>query len=470
MGACMKRPISIFFLIFGLSLIPIISSAATDPIAAFCASPQAQGDAEARVQCQDYQRTLTDVGAKKSEKDAAQAAIDQINAEIKLAEQKIKLQNTIISKLSSDIGAKTKVVSALEGKIEKNVKSIKSVLQKVNAKDAVSLPEIMLGGKRFSDFYTEADQYVSLNKDLTALLDEIRSERNEVQSEKEALEDRKDRETDAKQAIEVEKRLIERKKAEKNAILALKTSELTAVQKILDSQKQKVAQIRSRLFKFQDGEGIPFGNAYDYAAKAAKVTGVRPAFVLGILMQESSYDEDTGFGKNVGQCFLRDRDTGNGVSVTTGATKIRVMNPTRDVPVFIDIANGLGFDWANARVSCWITAYSGGKPSGWGGAMGPAQFIPSTWKLYQKRIASGLGISIEETNPWNPEHAIMAASYYLGDLGAGLQTYSAEKNAACQYYSGRKCASSSAGNTYGTSVMKWVAKVQEEMIDPILGR
>ena len=61
----------------------------------------------------------------------------------------------------------------------------------------------------------------------------------------------------------------------------------------------------------------------------------------------------------------------------------------------------------------------------------------------------------------------MASSIFLYDLGAGLQTYSAEKNAACRYYSGKSCASSKDGNTYGTSVMKWVAKIQEEMIDPL---
>ncbi|MBI5133932.1 MAG: transglycosylase SLT domain-containing protein [Candidatus Taylorbacteria bacterium] len=467
----MHRNAIISALILGYLLFPSPSFAATDPIAAFCSSAQAQADQEAKRQCEDYARSVADSQAKKSEKDEAQAAIDKINAEIRVAEQKIKLQNTIINRLSSDIGAKTKVVSALEGKIDRNTGSIRSVIQKVNVKDSVSLPEIMLSGGTFSDFYTQADQYVSLNKELTALLDEVRSQKDEVQSEKEELEDRKDREFDAKQAIEAEKRLIERKKTEKNAILALKTSEYNVAQKILTDQKQKVAQIRARLFKFQDGEGIPFGNAYDYAVKAGKVTGVRPAFVLGILMQESSYDSsDSSFGKNVGQCFVRDRSTGEGVSASTGAARIRVMNPTRDLPVFMDIVGNLGFDWTNTRVSCWITAYSGGKPFGWGGAMGPAQFIPSTWQLYQKRIAKGLGISVEETNPWNPEHAIMAASYYLGDLGAGLQTYSAEKNAACQYYSGRKCASSTAGNTYGTSVMKWVTKVQEEMIDPILGR
>jgi hypothetical protein len=445
--------------------------AATDPIADFCATPTAQADSEARQQCADYQKTLSDTNAKKTEKDAAQAAIDQINSQIKLAEQKIKIQNTIIAKLSTDIGAKTKVVNGLESDLARQTGIMTDLVRKISLRDSVSLPEIFAGNAQFSDFYIEVDQFAILNKQLVSLVTDVKASKAETETERQNLQDRKDKESDIKASIEADRRLIDRKKAEKAQILALKTSEYNVAQKILADQKQKVAQIRSRLFKFQDGEGIPFGDAYDYAVKAGKVTGVRPAFVLGILMQESSYDSsDAAFGQQVGSCYVRNQQTGDGVSVTTGSVKARVMSPSRDVPVFLEIANALGFDWQNARVSCWISAYSGGQPIGWGGAMGAAQFIPSTWKLYEKRIGSAFGIAPDQANPWNPEHAIMAASLYLGDLGAGLQTYSAEKNAACSYYSGKKCASSSAGNTYGTSVMRWVAKVQEEMIDPILGK
>lgn len=444
--------------------------AAIDPIADFCATPTAQADAEARQQCADYQSTLTAANSKKTEKDAAQAAIDQINSEIKLAEQKIKLQNTIIAKLSTDIGAKNKVVQGLESDLERQTHIMTDIIRRLSLRDSVSPIEIFAGNGELSDFYTEIDQFQLLNGQLVDIVADVRESKAQTENERASLEDRKDKESDIKAAIEADRRLIDRKKAEKAEILALKTSEYNVAQKILNDQKQKVAQIRSRLFKFQDGEGIPFGNAYDYAVEASKVTGVRPAFVLGILMQESSYDAGGGFGQNVGSCYVRNQQTGDGVSATTGAAKMRVMHPTRDVPVFIDIANSLGFDWQNARVSCWITAYSKGLPYGWGGAMGAAQFIPSTWKLYQNRIGKAFGIAADQANPWNPEHAIMAASLYLGDLGAGLQTYSAEKNAACSYYSGKRCASSTDGNTYGTSVMKWVAKVQEEMIDPILGK
>jgi len=462
-------------LILGIFLWSLIFTApafaAVDVLADFCASPQAKADAEAVSQCAEYSKALTDSMAKKSEVDSAQAAINTINAEIKLAEQKIKLQNTIIGKLSTDIGAKSKVVENLQGQIERQLKSMSDIVKMLNIHDSTSIPSVFLGSNSLSDFYIEVDTLHILNEQLVELVNQVKESKAETESEKKDLENRKDKESDVKASIEADRRLIERKKAERTALLKLKTGEYNITQQLVANQKQKIAQIRSRLFKFQDGEGIPFGDAYDYAVEAARTTAVRPAFVLGILMQESSYSAaDSAFGQQVGSCFVRNEQTGEGVGANTGTAKIRVMHPTRDLPVFIGIANNLGFDWKNQRVSCWIPNYSKGLPYGWGGAMGAAQFIPSTWALYQKRVASAFNISPEQANPWNPEHAIMAASLYLSDLGAGLQTYSAEKNAACSYYSGKRCASSSDGNIYGNSVMRWVAKVQEEMIDPLLGK
>ncbi|MEN9614323.1 MAG: hypothetical protein RLZZ347_630 [Candidatus Parcubacteria bacterium] len=465
---------SLILLFFVLSLVATPSTlfaqstVTTDPIADFCASPSAQNDTQARAECAGLM-VLQDTSAKiKSEKDSIATEIKGIDTQIKIAQQKIKVQNRIIDQLTKDIKVKTTTVTGLTSKIDKNVESVARIIKELNGSDATSLPSVILGQKNFSSFYTGVDQFQTLNRELTALIDEVRTQKKQTEVEKQALEDRKDKETNARQDIEAQKRLIDRKKAEKDALLAVKTNQYTAAQKVLLDQKAKVAQIRARLFKFQDGEGIPFGDAYDFAVRASKTTGVRPAFVLGILMQESSYNYETStFGKNVGQCYVRDTATGNGVGATNGDPRIRVMNPTRDVPIFITITGNLGRDYANTKVSCWIVDYSGGQPTGWGGAMGPAQFIASTWDLYKNRIASALGVSANVTDPWNPEHAITAASLYLADLGAGGQTYTSEKNAACKYYSGKKCTASSRANTYGTSAMRWVTKIQEEMIDTL---
>src|SRR5262249_1918529 len=139
-----------------------------------------------------------------------------------------------------------------------------------------------------------------------------------------------------------------------------------------------------------------------------------------ILTQESN------LGANVGQCYLKDPETGAGVGKNTGVSFPNVMNPTRDVPVFLEITKGLGINAYQTAVSCPIAG-----AGGWGGAVGPAQFIPSTWKLFAARLENLLGY---EANPWAPRDAFMASGMYLSDLGAVGDSASAQMKAACKYY------------------------------------
>jgi len=117
---------------------------------------------------------------------------------------------------------------------------------------------------------------------------------------------------------------------------------------------------------------------------------------LAILTQESD------LGKNIGQCYLKDPVTGDGVGKNTGRKFERVMNPKRDVPVFLQITKELGLDPYKTPVSCPMSF-------GWGGAMGPAQFIPSTWILYKSKLSSILG---KTPNPWVLEIHFMQLLYY----------------------------------------------------------
>jgi membrane-bound lytic murein transglycosylase B len=93
--------------------------------------------------------------------------------------------------------------------------------------------------------------------------------------------------------------------------------------------------------------------------------------------------------------------------------------------------------------------------------MGPSQFIPSTWVIFEKRIESVTGATMAD--PWNPYHAITATALYLEDLGAVAGNEAAERNAACRYYSGRSCSASSAGAGYGNAVMKKLYAMQADI-------
>ncbi len=378
-----------------------------------------------------------------------------LDSQINVAKLKIKASNITIELLSKDIGNKSSTISELEDKIYKSQESLSGLIRKTNEKDLISVVEIILSSAKFADFFGEVGDYKTVSNALKVMLDDVRVYKSTTESEKENLEIKKDKAADARKIIESEKRIIERAQAEKNKLLSITSGQEKAYQGVIADKERRVAQIRAALFQLRDADGIPFGNAYDYAVTASKNTGVRPAFLLAIFQQESD------LGKNVGNCYLKNATTGDGVGANTGTFFSGVMHATRDVPLFIKITTALGFDPFTTRVSC-------PQSYGYGGAMGPAQFIPSTWNIFASKVAKALGTSL--SNPWDPEHAFMASSLFLADLGAGLQTYSAEQDAACRYYSGARCGVRPGSTTYGNQVMAKAQNIQECMIDPILGK
>ena len=146
------------------------------------------------------------------------------------------------------------------------------------------------------------------------------------------------------------------------------------------------------------------------------------------------------------------------------------MKAPRDTVPFKDITERLGKDWKMTPVSCPPgTKYSASR--GFGGGMGPSQFIPSTWELFKEKLGKVLGLSANQVNPWNPEHAILATAVYMADLGADNGGYTAERNAACMYYSGAACkpGRKPANVFYGDQVMAKAQNIQLTMIDPLEG-
>jgi membrane-bound lytic murein transglycosylase B len=222
---------------------------------------------------------------------------------------------------------------------------------------------------------------------------------------------------------------------------------------VLADRQAKAAQIRTALFGLRDTAAIPFGTALKYAQNASSKTGVRPALILAILTQESN------LGANVGSCVITNISSGETKSVNSGKIFSNGIHPTRDLPLLRTILTELGRDPLTTKVSCPLSI-------GYGGAMGPAQFIPSTWNLISGQIASLTG---EVTpDPWAPSDAIMALAILLKGDGADAGTFTAEKNAACKYYSGRSCASGP-GSTYGNQVMTKANTIQTTMIDLLQG-
>lgn len=407
-------------------------------------------DLEAQIKALNSSITQT-----QAQKQTLANDIKILQDKIAASKLKIKLHDSAIKNLSRNISEKDRNLKALQDKMGREKDSLAQIMRKTKYNDSYTVVDFMLQAESLSTFYSDTDTFSTIKRALGKSFEDIRKTQSQIEDVKVELEEAKDEETQKKLAQEAEKKKVESNQKQKNSLLTIKKNEETEYKKVLAASEKEAAAIRSRLFDLRDTAAISFGQAYDFALAASKTTGVRPALMLAILMQESS------LGINVGSCYLRDYTTGAGIGIKSGDTKMRTMNPTRDVPPFISLMSKLGRDPQKTQVSCWIAAYSGGSPSGWGGAMGPSQFIPSTWVLFVDRIQRITGAPV--ANPWNPFHAITAMALYLQDLGAVAGNEASERNAACKYYSGRSCASSSAGAGYGNSVMKKLYTMQADI-------
>lgn len=423
------------------------------------ATPQqvAEREARLRAELEQTEREIAEWRSVLTKKQAETASLARdaaiLNAKIEEAKLVIKARNLNIERLGKDIGEKQKTITTLESKIERSKEAISELIRRSNEIDSYSAVEIALSNKDLSEFFVDLDSYISINKSLNEMLEDVRATKNQNEEEKQVLSKKQIEEADAKAAIEAEKRQVERNEAEKKRLINInKTQEKTYSQVIAEREK-KAAQIRSALFSLRDTAAIPFGEALKYANEASAKTGVRPAFLLAILTQESN------LGENVGQCLMSDFTTGDGFGKNTGKFFKAVMKPTRDIAPFLDLANRLGFDPKMKPVSCPIAGVGG-----YGGAMGPSQFIPSTWAGYEKKIAAALGVAIPD--PWIPRDAFMASALYLADLGAGAGGHTAESTAAAKYYAGSGW--KTRGQSYARSVMGHAANIQENMINPLL--
>ena len=431
---------------------PFVRAQSADPTAARQAELQAQLD-EVLKEIDQQQQILND---EKQKGVSLQGDINILNAKIKTAQLNIQAHELAIQGLGKDINQKSQVITQLSGKIEDTHASLAQLVRKTNEMDAFSLPDVVLSDKNISTFFADVDAYDSIKQSVQVALGYIKQSKQDTEAAKQTLDKKRLQEIDAKISIQDEQAKIKASEKEKARLLSLSKEQQKNYQGQIAQHQAKAASIRAALFSLRDTSAIPFGQALQYATQASGKTGVRPAFLLAILTQESN------LGRNVGSCYLTDTATGAGIKVTSGAAISNVMKPSRDITPFLAITAAAGRNPMQTRVSCPI----GG--SGYGGAMGPSQFIASTWTLFQSRIASALGRS--NPDPWNPQDAFMASALYLGDLGAGSGAYSDERNAACRYYSGRSCDSRSPANTfYGNSVMAKASTIQSTMIDPLSG-
>lgn len=378
----------------------------------------------------EIQQNQTQLELEQKQRTSLERDVAILDYKIQQAQLQIKQRNLTITQLKNGIADKQAGIEALDSHVAAGETSLAQILRRTRQIDDTSFALRALQGS-FSDLFNEIGDFETIQKALGTSFTTMAVERGDLAARKEALQAQQQEEQDLLQIQVLQQNSLKATEQQKQDLVAAAKGQESLYQQIISSKQKSAAQIQSALFVLNGAQSTSFGEMYAYAKEASVKTGVRPALILGILREESN------LGQNVG----------------TGSWRTDMKAPRDTVP-FQEITRGLGLDPDSMPVSK--------KPYyGWGGAMGPAQFIPSTWTLYQDRIASAAGQN--PPNPWDPRTATFAASILLMDNGADAQTLAAERLAALRYLAGWVNATKSAYAFYGDDVMGFAAEYQQDI-------
>ncbi len=454
-----KIIISLTVIIFSVLMSPVLVLA--EDLAASCAlisesenDCQGLSSAECRLvleKCADYYEQQSSAIAKditktEKEKKTLQSQVSSLKKKIQNLSYQIKQGNVMVKNLGMQIDDTQVSINKTSLKIKDSEGQLADILRSIYEEDQKSSIEILLEGN-LSDFFSNLVHIENLNLKLSELLDSTRNLKSYLEGQKGKMDSEKEELEGVVKVRGLQKQESEKTRKEQENYLKLTEAQYQKQMQEKQAAQKKAASIRARIFELLGVSKAPtFGEAYEIAKYVSGLTGIRPAFILAVLTQESN------IGKNVGQCYVTNFDTGAGIDLK-GKPKQRVMNP-KTTSSFKELVISLGMDPATTPVSCWIPLYSKGAPYGWGGAMGPAQFIASTWNLYKGKVSEITG---KTANPWNITDAFLAAGLLLKDNGAKQSEF----NAAMRYFSGGTWTKSE--SFYGNSVLAIASQYEKDI-------
>ncbi len=406
-------------------------------------------------ECRSYYETRAEeykqtVQQKEARERTFEEQVAHFDSRIQRLDTLIQRNRVEVRDLNYQIEDTTQSIQQTEQKINDNKEYLRRTLQLIYEKDRRSTVEVLLSGESFASFFANVAALQSLQTKNRKVLREVEELHSSLIEQKKKLA--REKESLQRVVIETQLRREESKelKQRKQELLTQVRGEKQQYEQYLETAKEKAAEIRQRIFELAQvptKEAPTLEEAYQFAALASQKTSVRPALLLGLFSVESA------IGKNVGQCNCAPSDSCRHPDVSWQD----VMRESQ-WSYFKTVTDNLGLDRSTTPVSCSI---DGGQVQ-WGGAMGPGQFMPSTWMRYKDTVKEKIG---EEPDPWNIKHAFVASATYLSDFGANSQRYEDEIGAVTAYLCGTTRMTSrcrqARGEQYRAQVMEKASKFQD---------
>lgn len=300
----------------------------------------------------------------------AQQHLQQSQTQYSVNQQQISTTQVVLTQTQSDIAEKEKEINDLNQQIQNNKTLLAGYIQEMSINDQTDpLITFASSGDSLSSLVVNYDQMINVKAKILDMIDQINQQESDLSKVKSQLA---------------------QKEADNQQYLAAKQTQQVQVASDIQTTENTISQLKSELNSLQSqlsallGGGVSIQNIEDAAGEASKATGVRKDYILAELVEE------TNLGKFTGGCTYKNANM-----------------HSYDIPVFKEIMKSLGYGLNDKKVSC---------PQGYyGGAMGIAQFIPTTWEAYSSQISADTGHN--PPNPWNVYDGVMGMALYLANHG-----------------------------------------------------
>ncbi len=389
-------------------------------------------------QIDDYQRQIDENGQKAR---TLTGEIGSLNAQINKVLLEIRSLGIAIDQTGLEVTNTQGQIMVAQTKLDIHKEALATYIRALDRADQESLTAVLFKHATISDFFDNLKNLQDTQNNLRTTIISIKDLKVDLEQKEDDLLDKKADLEKLNGLQQSEKRNLDQTKGQKNKLLKDTKGQETKFQQLVQRSKQDIGRIKEQVFYLQQN-GVTVEDAIRFGQLAAIRVGIRPAFVIAILEVES------GLGRNVG--------TGNWLKDMYNCY-IKLGKPSRaeaEKTAFLTIAGKLGLNPDAVKVSR--------EPNyGCGGALGPAQFLPTTWLAYEERVAQLTNHN--PPSPWNIEDAFMASAIKLAAAGATAKTRSAEIGAAKAYIGGKTTCSSRICNYYANAVLNKAAIIEQNL-------
>lgn len=402
---------------------------------------------EVKGQILDYSKN---VKYKEKEISNLEQALKEIDEDIGKTNESIETTKKNIDKIESEIKRYNQLIIEEEAAIKHQRVLIAEYLREIYELENMTVLQTILSKKKISDFVENKESIQQIQKSVNDAIQEVKERKFRLEKAKSELEMKKQEQDDLKALQEVQKISLLEKSEEKAFLLEKTKNDKIKLEKLLNEAREKFDSLRREIKLIGGNETLSFEQALKNAQWVESKTGVRPAFLLAILRQESNW------GKNTGTSIYIDALTNciDGKKDQYGNAYERAMSvASRRENDFISVVKELGLP-DTTLVSACPKSYLGS-----GGAMGPAQFMPDTWLAYKEELKTLKGTT---PSPFEIDDAMLAMGMKLARAGANSATYEAEWKSAMIYFAGGNWDNTSF-SFYGDSVMNLAQGYQQEI-------